>query len=455
MKQFLVLLTLTGLVSTACAGRPTLNVESTVQAAIATTQTAQPTEIPTSKPPTTTPLPEPTDTPMPTPLPLAATPTSVPPTPSMGQVQGNLPEAAGIKVVLCPEQSLKMFPSTSGSPKTPPECEGRFWSETVDATGHFLFPALPAGGYYAVFDIPEELEGNGRLSLCNAGEWHGLADIPGGVREICFDKNTLGPTVVVLAGQTTNVWSAREIISEATLQVTSTATQAAQPAATATPTGTPVPRPGATPSPSAVVTAATLNVREGPGTEYASVAQLEQGDGVFVVGQFDNCAWVQVAISGQVPPEGWVSGDSGSLTLQQPCDSIPIGSFRPFTGLVKPNALGGGYGELTVDNGTPADGVVILTLDEQPIIAAYVRAGESFTMKDISDGTYYIYFSTGSEWNGEKFTHTPSYHRFEDTIEFATTAQTYSTWSITLHGVVGGNAAAEEVGADEFPGLGK
>ena len=142
MKQFLVLLTLTGLVSTACAGRPTLNVESTVQAAIATTQTAQPTEIPTSKPPTTTPLPEPTDTPMPTPLPPAATPTSVPSTPSMGQVQGNLPEAAGIKVVLCPEQSLKMFPSTSGSPKTPPECEGRFWSETVDATGHFLFLAF-------------------------------------------------------------------------------------------------------------------------------------------------------------------------------------------------------------------------------------------------------------------------------------------------------------------------
>lgn len=72
-------------------------------------------------------------------------------------------------------------------------------------------------------------------------------------------------------------------------------------------------------------------------------------------------------------------------------------------------------------------------------------------MKGIRDGTCYLYFSTGAEWNGKAFTTTPSHQKFEDAFEFTTGATTYSTWSVTLHGVVGGTAAAEDVDESEFP----
>jgi hypothetical protein len=277
-----------------------------------------------------------------------------------------------------------------------------------------------------------------------------------------------GPSPAAVATQTTSTAIAVAVSWTATPTVTATqiptSTPTDTPKPTATPTNTPKPTvrptraptrmPTATPTPEAMVIAPTLNIREGPGTQYAAVGQLQKADELFVVGEFNNCAWVQVAASRRADPKGWVSGDSSYLTLQKPCTLIPKGSFRPLTGLVKPNISGEGYGELTVDNGTSTDGVVILALGEQPVMVAYIRAGESFMMKSIPDGVYYIYFSTGSEWNGEKFIHQPSYQRFEDRIKFTTTASTYSIWSITLHSVVGGNAAAEEVDIIEFPSLG-
>lgn len=71
MKRLLICLTFTNLLLAACGGTPTPNIEATVQAAIAATQSAQPTETPTPKPtdtplPTDTPTPKPTDTPVPT-----------------------------------------------------------------------------------------------------------------------------------------------------------------------------------------------------------------------------------------------------------------------------------------------------------------------------------------------------------------------------------------------------
>jgi hypothetical protein len=66
MKQLFILLTLASLLLAACGGTPPPDIEATVQAAVAATQTAQPTEMPAK--PTHTPMPEPpTDTPVPEP----------------------------------------------------------------------------------------------------------------------------------------------------------------------------------------------------------------------------------------------------------------------------------------------------------------------------------------------------------------------------------------------------
>jgi hypothetical protein len=134
--------------------------------------------------------------------------------------------------------------------------------------------------------------------------------------------------------------------------------------------------------------------------------------------------------------------------------NIPLGTIRPSTGVIKSNQDSGGYGELTVENGTTSDGVVILTLSDKPVMSAYIRSGDSFTMKGILDGTYYLYFSTGADWNGKAFTTTPSHQKFEDAFEFSTGSTTYTTWSVTLQGVVGGTAATENIDESQFPDIG-
>ena len=137
-----------------------------------------------------------------------------------------------------------------------------------------------------------------------------------------------------------------------------------------------------------------------------------------------------------------------------PVANIQLDTLRPLTGVLKSNQSGHGYGELTIENGTTRDAVVILTLGGDPVMAVYIRSGDSFMMKDIRDGTYFLYFSTGDEWNGEAFTTTPSHKKFEDTFEFTTGPTTYTTWSVTLQGVVGGTASTEDVDESEFPGIG-
>jgi hypothetical protein len=235
---------------------------------------------------------------------------------------------------------------------------------------------------------------------------------------------------------------------------TLTPTPTPSPTATATPTKTPTPTatPTETPTaiPGAVVSSNVLNVREGPGTEYQKQGLFNKNDELDVIGRFKDCAWLKVSSRNQ-SMLGWISGDKQYVELRITCADIPLGTFRPLSGAVKSDQRGGGYGELTVDNGTTKDGVVILTLSDDPVMAAYIRSGGSFTMKGIRDGTYYLYFSTGAEWNGRAFTTTPSHQKFEDAFEFTTGATTYSTWSVTLHGVVGGTAAAEDVDESEFP----
>jgi len=169
-----------------------------------------------------------------------------------------------------------------------------------------------------------------------------------------------------------------------------------------------------------------------------------------LLGQFKNCSWVKV-VNRRQTVTGWIPGGNRYVRLLAGCDALPFGTFRPFTGVVKPNSRSGGYGRLLVDNGTASDAAVILTLDELPVMAVYIRSGEAYTMKGIRDGTYRLYFSTGSEWNGKQFTSNPSYKRFEDAFTFRTTSKTYTEWSATLHPVAGGTASVEEVDPDEFP----
>lgn len=238
--------------------------------------------------------------------------------------------------------------------------------------------------------------------------------------------------------------------STSTPTPTPTTSPTKTPTPTTRPTNTPTPTATSTPLPGAIVQSGTLNVREGPGTQYPSQGTFSQNTELDVIGKFEDCSWLKVRSRDQALT-GWVVGGNQYIDLRLACDSLPPGTFRPPTGTIQPNKQGGGYGELTVDNGTTNDSVVILTRDGQSIVAAYIRAQDNFTLKGIRDGTYYLYFTSGFEWNGEEFTKSPSYQRFEEASTFTTTATTYTTWSVTLHAVVGGNASAEPVNEAVFP----
>lgn len=156
-----------------------------------------PSVIPAATPdPTHTPMAVSTDTPTPT---NTATPTPSPPLPT-GRVEGTLLGTPGVTVTLCDGV-------LDTSPGKPIECSGGYQrSTTIDAASYFLFAAVPPGHYYVLFDIPEEMvAGMPPGSLCAPDDSFRRDPLPegGGTREGCFDQDDLGPTVLVVADQTT------------------------------------------------------------------------------------------------------------------------------------------------------------------------------------------------------------------------------------------------------------
>jgi hypothetical protein len=185
------------------------------------------------------------------------------------------------------------------------------------------------------------------------------------------------------------------------------------------------------------------------------LGKLGWGDELQVVGQYSNCDWLNVITPGQ--EEGWVSGSGAYIHLQIPCETISPGVFRPFTGVVERN-MWGGAGELTIQNDDVRDAFIVLSsLNDQPVVAAYVRAGEFLRITRIQDGTYYLYFSMGDKWNSEagRFTESVSYERSETKYSFTTRygrrGTEYSIWEITLHPVDDANTETEYVDPNQFP----
>jgi len=77
-----------------------------------------------------------------------------------------------------------------------------------------------------------------------------------------------------------------------------------EPTRTRTPTHPP-PMRTPTPESKALVTADTLNVRSGPGTEYDKIDQVHEGDHLAVLGREPECKWWWVVTPGGI--RGWVS----------------------------------------------------------------------------------------------------------------------------------------------------
>ncbi|MFC4585831.1 hypothetical protein [Sphaerisporangium corydalis] len=130
---------------------------------------------------------------------------------------------------------------------------------------------------------------------------------------------------------------------------------------------------------------------------------------------------------------------------------------RPANGTFLRSGNRGGNGRLTVDNGGKTDAVLTLVRGKSKLTSFYVRKGRKTTVRGIPDGTFKIFFTGGTDWDkgARAFTRNCSFERFEDTVKFRTirsaTLIQFSTWTITLQPVIGGNAKTSEVDPDSFP----
>lgn len=116
------------------------------------------------------------------------------------------------------------------------------------------------------------------------------------------------------------------------------------------------------------------------------------------------------------------------------------------------------FNELTVRNGNSTDAIVCLTEYNYPnrtIRNEYIRAGDSFKMTSIPNGTYYMKTFYGKYWNPEtllfdtlmNFTVSDNY---DDLIEMNQSGDSYSTYTVTLYQVVNGNMESRKIDQNDF-----
>lgn len=126
---------------------------------------------------------------------------------------------------------------------------------------------------------------------------------------------------------------------------------------------------------------------------------------------------------------------------------------RPRNGRILYSGIRGGLGRLTIKNGLSRDGVVTLVRGRTKAISVYIRARKSVTVRNIKDGRYRVFFTTGYRFSVSKgrFTRGATYQRFNGSLLFRTTSTQFSTWRLTLHAVPGGNAGTSSINPKDFP----
>ncbi|WP_125632808.1 hypothetical protein [Nonomuraea sp. WAC 01424] len=126
---------------------------------------------------------------------------------------------------------------------------------------------------------------------------------------------------------------------------------------------------------------------------------------------------------------------------------------RPSNGRIIYDRISGGNGVLKIKNGTSKDGVVTIVRGRAKAVSIYVRARSTARIKDVRDGTYRIFFTTGYRFSTSKgrFTRAATYQKFNNRLRFRTTSTQYTIWTLTLNPIRGGNARTSPVNPKDFP----
>ncbi len=130
-----------------------------------------------------------------------------------------------------------------------------------------------------------------------------------------------------------------------------------------------------------------------------------------------------------------------------PGNSLPTGTV-----FKKRSTYLQGDGELQISNGTSYDAVAKLIRDGASVLTVYIKANSIYSIKNISDGTYWLAFAQGTDWNDttQRFNRNAQASAFDETFEFETTATRSAVWEVTLNPVVGGTAQSSDVDPSQF-----
>jgi hypothetical protein len=174
--------------------------------------------------------------------------------------------------------------------------------------------------------------------------------------------------------------------------------------------------------------------------------------------------------------------DSKVLSPQTKSESVPnIQNTSKEESIYKGNQLENGmspfddcfgkgiYGQganayITFHNGNSYDAVVCLVdiITKNTIRNEYIRAGSDFTMSKLPSGTYYMKVYFGKDWNPLLYNFCGTRGAFETDVHFSksdntsdylkisNTEYSYTTGSITLYAVTGGNMTTENTTPSDF-----
>ena len=186
-----------------------------------------------------------------------------------------------------------------------------------------------------------------------------------------------------------------------------------------------------------VVTAPTLNVRSGSGTNYEIIYQLKEGQEVIVVSK-SNSSWFKIDLGYQ---EAYVSSRYLTNDPDWTRRYLSTGS-DPDCNNISPRYDTEMDNYLRVNAGSNTDVVIkLINMNhygyEQCMRIVYIRAGDSYNIRNIPEGKYYLKIAYGKDWRQKivdgkcygKFMRRALYEKGDEVLDF-NLQKTYDGYNI-------------------------
>ncbi len=172
---------------------------------------------------------------------------------------------------------------------------------------------------------------------------------------------------------------------------------------------------------------------------------------VILIGICVIASFINNTPSKPLPPPA-TSSQATDTTMSQPTYTMPAVSLPTGSVIKLRSAYKQGDGTLEINNGTDSDAEAKLITAGTSVFSVYIKAHTNYTIQNITDGTYWLAFALGTDWDNQtlKFNRPAGYSSFADTFDFTTTDTQYTTYSVTLNPVAGGTAQTNNVNSSQF-----